>query len=226
MNEPEKPKKGWGCLQWGVVIVVLLLLVSILRPMIFNVVSPMSNQTSTANNCRQIIMAMKIWAQDNGGTHPDSAFQEMPTANQVFRKLIQDEVIEDERIFGAKDSFFVGDGKIGTAPAFKQAVEAGENHWMITAKQTTMSAANTPLVFENAISSTWPLSWLCTHQEEPIRGRTWAKGTIIVGFNDNSIRVVDLKKQSDVMVLPDTVLIPSGTTPLPPLKILDIEEKK
>lgn len=222
MNEPEKPKKGWGWLQWGVVIVVLFLLVSLLLPT-FNVVSPMSNQTSTANNCRQIIMAMKIWAQENGGAYPDSFFQERPTANQVFCHLVQEEIIQDERIFGAKKSFVRIDGNIGVAPEFDQAVQPGENHWMMTAGLNTKSPANTPFVFENAISSTWPLRWHHGHENEPIRSRTWTRGKIIIGFQDNHVEVIQLERKGDVMVLPDAVMIPNGKTPLPPLKILDIE---
>ena len=222
MNEPEKPKKGWGCLQWGVVIGVILLLLSLLGPH-FGCIAHMSNQTSTLNNTRQMIMAMKIWAQENGGAYPDSFFQERPTANQVFRRIVQEEIIQDERIFGAKKSFVRIDGNIGVAPEFDQAVQPGENHWMMTAGLNTKSPANTPVVFENAISSTWPLRWFSTHQEELIRGRTWTKGKIIVGFNDNRVELIELQRKGDVLVLPDTVMIPNGTTPLPPLKVLDIE---
>ena len=222
MNEPEKPKKGWGWLLWGVVIVVLLLLVSLWWT-IFIVTKDIANQSSVSNNARKTIMAMKIWAHDNGGAYPDSAFQERTTANQVFRKLIQDEIIEDERIFGGKGGYFVGDGNIGTAPAYDEAVKPGENHWMITAGQNTNSSTETPLVFENAITSTWPLRWFSTHQGESIRGSVWPKGKIIVGFQDNRVELIELQKQNNVMVLPDKVMIPKGKTPLPPLKILDIE---
>jgi hypothetical protein len=223
MNEPEKPKKGWGCLQWGVVIVVLLMFgVGLLWP-VFVLLDQQACQTSVTNHARQTIIAMKIWSQENNGAYPDSAFQERPTANQVFRKLIQDDIVMDERIFGSKVSFFNGDGKIGAAPAFDQAVQAGENHWMITAGLNTKSPREMPFIFENAISSTWPLRWFSSHQDKLIRGRVWRNGKIIVGFHDNSVSVVDLKKQNDVMVLPDMVMIPKGKTPLPPLKILDIE---
>ena len=222
MNEPEKPMKGWGWLQWGVVILVLLLLTSLWWAF-HAVTKDIANQSSVSTNVRQIIMAMKIWAEENDGAYPDSAFQERPTANQVFRKLIQDEILEDERIFGGKDSCFVGDGKIGTAPAFEQAVQAGENHWMITAGLNSKSPGETPLIFENAITATWPLRWFSTHQGERIRGRTWANGKVLVGFQDGSHFLVKLQKQGNVMVLPDTVMIPNGKTPLPPLKILDIE---
>jgi hypothetical protein len=37
------------------------------------------------------------------------------------------------------------------------------------------------------------------------------------------VEVIQLERKGDVMVLPDAVMIPNGKTPLPPLKILDIE---
>jgi hypothetical protein len=226
MNEPEKPKKGWGCLQWGVVVSVLLagtlLLISIWSPH-FGLIADMSNQTSTSNNARQTIMAMKIWAQENNGAYPDSGFPERPTANQVFRKLIQAEILEDERISGAKKSLFVPDGKIGIAPTFDEAVQPGENHWMITAGQNFNGLGEIPLIFENAITSTWPLRWHYSHVEEPIRGRTWTNGKVIVGFQDSRVELIQLKKKGEVMVLPERVMTPYGRTPLPALKILDIE---
>lgn len=222
MNEPEKPKKGWGCLQWVVVILVLLLLTSLWWAF-HAVTKDIADHSSVSKNSRQIMMAMRIWALENDGAYPDSAFQERPTANQVFRKLIHEGIQEDERIFGAKKSFFVPDGKIGVAPTFDEAVKPGENHWMITAGQNSKSSGEVPLVFENAITSTWPLRWQHGHENELIRGRTWTSGKIIIGFQDNHVQVIQLEKQGDVMVLPGTVMIPNGKTPLPPLKILDIE---
>jgi hypothetical protein len=53
-----------------------------------------------------------------------------------------------------------------------------------------------------------------------VRGRSWRGKKIVVGFNDGSIRLVPLKKQGDYLTLPDDVL--QG---LPPLKVLDIEER-
>jgi len=222
MNEPEKPNKGWGWLQWVVVILVLLLLTSLWWAF-HAVTKDIADHSSVSKNSRQIMMAMRIWALENDGAYPDSAFQERPTANQVFRKLIHEGILEDERIFGAKKSLFVPDGKIGVAPTFDEAVKPGENHWMITAGQNSKSSGEVPLVFENAITSTWPLRWHHGHENELIRGRTWTGGKIIVGFQDNHVEVIQLEKQGDVMVLPDTVMIPNGKTPLPPLKILDIE---
>ncbi len=226
MNEPEKPKKGWGWLQWGVVILVLLF--SIL--LTFDMVSPMSdqiskaNQTSSSNNCRQIIMAMKIWAQEHNGAYPDSGIGDGASANGVFRKLVQEEIILDERIFGGKQSPFQPDGYIGQAPEFLEAVAAGENHWMMIAGQNIKSGGTRPLVFENALKPVWPLAWLPHHYLQ--RGRTWRNGKIIIGRNDGSVNVETLEKHSGELRLSDSTLKAFGMPSLTDIKVLDIEEKK
>lgn len=183
MNEPEKPKKGWGWLQWSVAVVVMLLMASLYVPT-FARISPMANQSSTSNNCRQIIMALKIYAGDNNGVFPDGE-----TANLVFRKLIQKEVVQDERIFGGKVSPFVPDGNVGIAPNFEEAVSPGENHWMIVAGLKPGNAATIPFVFENSTNHAWPPVWRNDPQSLPLRGRVWRGGKIIAGRLDNSVNV-------------------------------------
>jgi hypothetical protein len=111
MNEPEKPKKGWGWLQWGFIIVVSLIGISLIVPTI-GFTASMANQTASANNARQIIMALKIWASENNGVFPDAKLPSPVSSNQVLRRLIQNEILEDERIFGATNSPFAPDGNI------------------------------------------------------------------------------------------------------------------
>jgi hypothetical protein len=53
-----------------------------------------------------------------------------------------------------------------------------------------------------------------------VRGRSWRGKEILVAFNDGTQFLVPLKKQGDFLTLPDDVL--QG---LPPLKVLDIEER-
>jgi hypothetical protein len=127
MNEMEQSKKGWGCLQWGVVISVIMMLASLIVPAL-NITADMATQTSSANNCRQIIMALKIWASENDGVFPDAGTPQPTASNQVFRKLIQSEIIQDERIFGSNGSPFRPDNIIGNPPDYARVLEPGENH--------------------------------------------------------------------------------------------------
>ncbi|MCX6855185.1 MAG: type II secretion system protein [Verrucomicrobia bacterium] len=189
-------QRGFTLIELLVVITIIAILASLAVPT-FNVIQDMANQTSTSNNCRQIIMAMKIFAQEQNSIYPDSYNNPQTggtavTANDAFRVLIQEEVIQDERIFGSKASMFQPDGNIGTAPSFDKALGAGENHWALTQGQTTSSNGIMPLVFENPLAPSWPPQWNCDAAGQLKPGRTWRGGKVIIGRNDNSVNVEQL----------------------------------
>jgi prepilin-type N-terminal cleavage/methylation domain-containing protein len=189
-------QRGFTLIELLVVITIIAILASLAVPT-FGVIQDMANQTSTSNNCRQIIMAMKIFAQENNSIYPDSYNNpntggQAVTANDAFRVLLQEEVIQDERIFGAKASMYQPDGNIGTAPGYDQALQAGENHWAMTQGQTTSSNGIMPLVFENPLAPSWPPNWNCDAAGQLKPGRTWRGGKVIIGRNDNSVNVEQL----------------------------------
>jgi hypothetical protein len=223
MNEPEQPKKGWGWLVWGAVVVVLLLM-SLFAHAVWIVISDTARMSSASNSCRQIIMSLKIWAEDNDGAFPDATFPCPHSSNQVLRKLFQEEIIQDERVFGGIGSPFMSDNNFGEAHHFSHALEPGENHWAMVAGLNPRSEGSLPLVFENAINSEWPPKWLI-NQITPVRGRTWRGGRIIVGRVDNSVNVEKLVERNGVLTLPDTILKPGGKPLMPLPQVLGIEEK-
>jgi prepilin-type N-terminal cleavage/methylation domain-containing protein len=199
-------QRGFTLIELLVVITIIAILASLAVPT-FNVIQDMANQTSTSNNCRQIIMAMKIFAQENNSIYPDSYNNpqtggQAVTANDAFRVLIQEEVIQDERIFGAKASAYLPDGNVGTAPSYDQALQAGENHWALTQGQTTSSSGIMPLVFENPLAPSWPPNWNCDAAGQLKPGRTWRGGKIIIGRNDNSVNVEQLASKRGPSVGP------------------------
>lgn len=110
----------------------------------------------------------------------------------MFREMFAERFLEDERIFGCPQSPFMPDNKIGEAPLFSQAVAPGENHWMLLRDQTDFSVGNTPLLIENALTTTWPPRWDMTAQGEPKPGRAWKNGQIIIGWNDGSVQICRL----------------------------------
>lgn len=58
----------------------------------FNVIQDMSKQTQMSNNGRQVVMALKIYANDNGGSYPAK-----------LSKLMSEDIIQDERVLTAID---------------------------------------------------------------------------------------------------------------------------
>lgn len=177
-------------------------------------------QTRAVNAAHEFGIAVKIWAYENSGKYPDFKLGEKATSNMVFRELYKSEIVQDERLFGAPRSPFIPDGEIGSAPDYLQALQPGENHWMLVAGLSPQSLGRTPLCFENALDASWPPKWRPGFFMPHVRGRSWRGKTIVVGFNDGSNWLVPLKKQGDYLTLPDDAL--QG---LPPLKVLDIEER-
>ncbi len=136
MTEYQPPKKGWDCLQWFAVLIVLVITFSLFMPT-FGVLQEDVLQTTTSNNCRQIMMALRIWANDNGGVYPDAKLPGVKTSNEVFRVLFTEEIIQDERIFGGKATRYQPDNNIGEAPDYTQALLNNENHWMMASGYQT-----------------------------------------------------------------------------------------
>lgn len=142
-------------------------------------------------NCRQIISAMRSHASDHGGSIPDASGQptvagDPDTANERFRLLFQEGVLDKEHIFGCPQSPYVPDGTIGAGPHFSDALKAGENHWMVTKDLADSAGGTVPFVYENATVASWNPKWNADTKRKPAPGRTWTQG-IILGLNDGSV---------------------------------------
>jgi len=190
MNEPENKKRVWDPIHIIVGIVALLRVIGAIIPS-FNTVSEKSTQSATLGNARQVITALKLYAGDHNGAYPDSALPDAKSSNEVFRLLIREGILEDERIFGAKVSPFVPDNDIGEAPLYGKALEAGENHWAMVKGLSDEAVATSVVILENPVTAS-PLRWAKGDGEKAFKGRTWRGEAIIVGFNDTSVQAVKL----------------------------------
>lgn len=181
-------------------------LASAVAPLYF-ATSEKAKMMQASSNARIIIIALKNYASDNAGKYPDAdKILDAQTSNDVFRQLITKGVVEDERIFTAANSPFVGDNNIGTAPDFKEALKARENHWAMTKGLTDSSNGNAPLIFENPTGgASWPPMWNCDVAGQPVEGRAWRGGKIIIGRNDGSVSAEQLESSHG-----DHVLLKTG----------------
>jgi prepilin-type N-terminal cleavage/methylation domain-containing protein len=184
--------RGFTLIELLVVITIIAILAGAAVPT-FNSVQEKANQSATIGNAKQIATALKIYAGDNNGSYPDSDPAMPTTSNAAFALLIQQDVLQDERIFTAKASKYVPDGNIGMPPAYTEALQAGENHWAMTAGITDSASAQAPVVFENAIGADWPPTWNADAAGKTLKGRTWRGGKIVVAFNDTSVTAMKLE---------------------------------
>jgi hypothetical protein len=169
MSESKPEHRGWSVLQICVTVLGIMVLIGITIPM------PTQHQhkamqAATTGNARQIVTALSIYAQDHNGRYPDADLPSASSSNEVFRRLIEEEILQDELIFGAKASKFFPDNNIGAHPDYAQALEAGENHWAMTVGVTKGSDKLTPVVFENPAVASWPPLWNADAALKPEKG--------------------------------------------------------
>lgn len=206
MSEDEyyKPaKKGWGCGPWLVIAVLAFLAAGLVIPA-FRGFSEKSSQMEAANHCRQVIICLKSWAADHGGKYPEGA-----TSNDAFREFFKGGQLEDaesEIIFTASFSPYHGDNRIGEAPGYAEALEAGENHWAMTKGLTDTDSGNAPLVFDNPAVSTWPPQWNAGEVETGKPGQVRKGGKVAIGRNDGSVGLEKVDADGRLRGLPP----PSG----------------
>jgi hypothetical protein len=157
MNEesivPKKPKMTW--VQVLALVIALLLLASLIVPT-FARICAKGNITKGISNARQIITSIRIYSSDHDGKYPDAFLKDPRSSNEVFRVLFQENIIDNEMIFGCPVSPFVPDGNIGDDETKSKALEAGENHWAMTAGVKDSDSRSIPLVYENPSIPTWP----------------------------------------------------------------------
>ena len=178
---------------------VILLLASALMPL-YSTVARRAPFAIAISNCRQIEMALRAYAADHNGNYPDAALEHPLNSNEAFRKLFIEGYITDEKIFGAEFSPYHPDGKIGQAPDYREALQAGENHWAMTQGLTDGGAADMPVVFEHPAVATWPPKWNADAVEVPKMGRVWRRHRVVVGLNDGSANSMTLESSGGTAV--------------------------
>ncbi|MCF7788227.1 MAG: hypothetical protein K9N47_19040 [Prosthecobacter sp.] len=195
----KPPQERWGCLQWGIVLVVGLL-ASVLMFYLPRMISRPALQVRGVMNCKNIMLSLKLYAKDNGSAYPDAGLSaaSAKSANQIFHRLFEERITADERIFGCPNSVFVPNADIGTAPGFSQALTPGECHWMLLKFQTDSSNGNMPVVVENALNASWPPKWDVSDPSSNKRGRVWKGNKIIIGRNDGSVAVERLSPDGTI----------------------------
>ncbi len=188
-----------------VVITIIAILASLAVPA-FTMVQTQGNQMKGVSNCKQIIASLKLFSKDNNSMYPDMVNNQSSgggggggmagggmatTSNAAFRRLIYEQIVTDERIFGCPAGYNP-DANIGVPPGYGMALLAGENHWAMTSGQTDTTPGNMPIVFENPANIGWPPMWNADVAGQIKPGRTWPGGKIIIGRNDGSVAVEPL----------------------------------
>jgi hypothetical protein len=190
----ELPEQRWGCLLWGIVVV---LLGGLLSYHLYTGVQRGAEQMEAKNNCAQIVVALMHYAKHVGSGYPDGRLPSLKSANQVFRELFQEGIVLEERIFGCPNSMFNPDNDMGIPPNYEKVLMPGECHWMLLKHQSAASHGKTPVVIENSLNATWPPKWDVSFWAGNKRGRAWyEESVVIIGRNDGSVSLEELRSDS------------------------------
>ncbi len=162
----------------------------------YNVAAQKAHLIQSSSNARQIVLVLRNYAGDHNGSFPDSSRDTRPaTSNDAFRELFKAGLLEDEKIFSAAHSPYSGDNRIGEVPYFASALEPRENHWAMTRGLTDSASGRAPLVFENPVpGAAGPPRWNADKAGQPVPGRAWKGGKIIIARADGSAAAEQLEQ--------------------------------
>lgn len=180
------------------------LLASLLVPA-YEAVQVRARLLQSATHARQIMMAMKSYASDNGGLYPDSDPRVNPAnSNQAFRELFKRRYLQGESIFATPSGEGDPDHDIGTPPDFAEALQRGENGWAMSKGMSAAAPGGAPLIFEAPTIAVWPPRWRVVSVSDPGDVER-PLGKVVIGRNDGSVASETLQRPrafEPVLLLP------------------------
>jgi hypothetical protein len=185
----------------AIIMVALVLLLGV-GVTIQNRMVSAAERSEAVSHCRKIIIGLRLFSSNCAGNYPNSVTassgameRDVLDSNEAFRELFKGGYLEakDEMLFGCPHSPFKPDGEIGKAPLYLDALAKGENHWALTAGLYEYMPGDYPLVFENPADANNPPRWNADAAGKAEPGRCWPGGSVVVGFNDCTVRWMPLK---------------------------------
>lgn len=162
-------KAAFTLMELLVVIGIIALLVGIAGPGITSAMTTAKVARATAD-ARQVSLALRAYAQDNGGTFPDS--RDFTNANDAFRSLFPAYML-------AESNFAIPSSPIAKLVDNKidpenRVLERGENHWAYIAGLSDTSHPLWPLIVDHTDGSGY------YGTDESKAGGTWRGGKAVV----------------------------------------------
>lgn len=195
-NPMKYTHKAFTLIELLVVIGIIAVLAAISLP-VFTAAQRHGQMARAMANARGIGLALRMYADDNGGNFPggkNSLGETIETSNDAFRDLIPT-YIDDESVFALARSKAGPKADNKVEPA-SRALEAGENHYAYVEGLDSTSRSAWPLI----VDGTDGTGHYTTDESRP--GGIWGGKKAIVITVANSAEAVPLRGSSDRRYLP------------------------
>lgn len=110
--------------------------------------------------------------------HEYQRFRLSLSSGGEFPRINRANYLDNSGHFWLRHPLTKGHGDIDEAPEIRKAASVNENHWMMIAGVTEKSPDKTPLVFENAQCTEFPLTSASDRKGKNVRGSTWKRGAL------------------------------------------------
>ena len=147
-------------------------------------------QTDSLNNAKQITLALRMYADDNGGKFPSirtdgTSLVPSDPSNRAFEHLIPKNSFS-KKIFANKVSAWCRNPVIDTAATDSSTLKQGQNDWNYVAGLSINSDPRWPLI----ATATASAANLTYSNVMTAKGGVWGGTASIIGFADGSARLL------------------------------------
>ena len=186
---------GFTLIELLVVISIIAILAGFAMP-VFTAAQKKGRLTDSLSNCKQVIYALKMYANDNEGTFPatdktaagdasatPTPLKEGDFSNKAFENLMP-KYSTSKKIFANKGSAYCKNPIPDTTAADSNLIKKGQNDWLYVLGLNDTSDARWPLI-ATATKSASDLTYTSITTE---RGGVWAGTDAIIGYCDGSVK--------------------------------------
>ena len=196
MKKNPRRTAAFTLIELLVVISIIAILAGIAMP-VYNNAMRNAKMSATVVNARSIAVALRMFADDNGGVFPTdkNAYGDaITTSNDAFRSLIPT-YCDNEQIFAVAGSKAgpKADGRIGSPT---EILARGENHFALVSGLGTTSTSTWPLIVDHTNGSGRYVT------DETALGGTWRGTHALVVRGDGSAVKVRLLGTGETRYLP------------------------
>ena len=184
--------EGFTLIELLVVISIIAILAGLAMP-VFSSALKKGRITDSLSNCKQINIALRMYASDNDGIFPATTVSTGATpgtalaagsySNVAFENLMP-KYTTSKKIFATKTSAYCKSPLADTGTADANLIKQGQNDWLYIVGLTETSDSRWPLI----ATATKSAADLTYDSVTTNRGGVWGGTDAIIGYCDGSVR--------------------------------------